>query len=383
MHILHSHNANSFARHASPVGSVASAPARAEPGDGRGAASANEQRSAHGHRRVHHPHQGHPAHRSRGPIHGSEDPTQASTAKVTLKHHQSSRAGLLIETQEGDVVRLRISSRDAFTLNASVNPSGEQFEFSHASKTRVKLTVDGDLNAEELAAIQGVVDQAGALAQQFFNGETSAAFETAAALNIDGQQLANVGLRLHHREQLTYSRHGTFASITLPVEPAPAMANLGSSSPAPTPSTDPHAEAQAQGQPPDPAPTNPIDGSDTESLNPNRGSATQATLDVIDQPNMPNVSHNALTIISDFIATLLDTFQSTQDTGDSATQPDAMSLSFGLKVRIFESIVLGASHTAPNEPSREEASPEPSNALMTDTLHALAATQEPNVELSI
>ena len=76
------------------------------------------------------------------------------------------------------------------------------------SSTKVSLKVKGDLNSDELAAIQSIFVQSASLADEFFAGDYAAAFEAASGLEIDGQQLAKVSLRFAVRESLTYSGTG-------------------------------------------------------------------------------------------------------------------------------------------------------------------------------
>jgi hypothetical protein len=140
---------------------------------------------------------------------------------ATLRYRRSERTALYIQTQEGDVVRLRIKVRDSATASGSGGNGGDKpvAELSVNARSSVKISfhVDGNLNADELAAIQDVVEQVGTLADEFFAGDVPAAFAAAQDLNIDGSQLAKVGLRLSQHQSVTYRG------------PAPA-----SSAPAPT-----------------------------------------------------------------------------------------------------------------------------------------------------
>ncbi|MDX1562566.1 MAG: hypothetical protein R3305_06540, partial [Gammaproteobacteria bacterium] len=132
-------------------------------------------------------------------------------AEQRLRYERSEKSVLRIRTQEGDVVALKIRAGES--LKVSVGAEGDdddgvtiaETRVVARSSTRVSLKVKGDLNEAELAAIRDVFAQATALAEDFFSGDYAAAFETASALAIDGDQLARVSLRLKVREALTYS----------------------------------------------------------------------------------------------------------------------------------------------------------------------------------
>src|SRR6185369_11865822 len=166
----------------------------------------------------------------------------ADDSTAMLHYRRTERAGLSIVTQEGDVVRLRIKVRDSLDAAASdaTGDSTQVAQLSVDSRSSMKISfhVDGDLNADELAAIQDVVQQVGALADQFFAGDVPAAFAAAQDLNIDGSRLAKVGLRLSMRESVTYS--GPALSAPAPSTPAPARTPIApvSSAPASTATDD-------------------------------------------------------------------------------------------------------------------------------------------------
>ena len=132
----------------------------------------------------------------------------ADDSAATLRYRRTERAGLYIVTKEGDVVRLRIKVSDSLSAVASDGTDDgsqvAQLTVDASSSVKISFHVDGDLNADELDAIRGVVEQVGALADKFFAGDVPAAFAAAQDLNIDGSQLAKVGLRLSVRESVTY-----------------------------------------------------------------------------------------------------------------------------------------------------------------------------------
>ena len=158
----------------------------------------------------------------------SEDRSQNVRAEETvaaaaLAYRRTERTALQIRTQEGDLVRLKFSVKDALSATASTREGDEtvvsELSIRARSTTRLKISVQGDLNADELAAIQSVVEQAGALANQFFSGGTADAATLAGSVESNAEQLDQVRLRLSLRERLTYTQIGAS-----PLDPARAAA---------------------------------------------------------------------------------------------------------------------------------------------------------------
>ena len=298
----------------------------------------------------------------------------AETSVAALRYRRSERTALYIETQEGDVVRLRIKVRSA--LDAKVGASKgevnlEEMRVSARSDVKIRFSVDGDLNAEELAAVRSVVAQASGLAAELFAGDAPEAFATAAALEIDGAELARVALKLSVREHLTYSWRGSYRPAPAPLPPKPEQ-------PEPAPS-EPATDAPAA-EPPAPAAETPTAASAAPAA------ASGAVVDATDTPAEPvtadaapadaprpatstDSTSSALDTIAKFLAHLLDALAEPAPAVDG----DAPSIALSLKLRVFKSVALTLAATqvaAPEEP----ASGVP---LLGETLDALAAHEAP------
>jgi CMP-2-keto-3-deoxyoctulosonic acid synthetase len=120
---------------------------------------------------------------------------------------------LLIHTLEGDTVTLRFASKSGVSLydfqasDGTTQLSGA--EFKAFSRDRVTINVQGDLNANEVQAIQDLIDQVKQLADGFFAGDIGAAL-SAPSLSLDSTQLADYSLHLALRQ--TFEAYGLLLS---------------------------------------------------------------------------------------------------------------------------------------------------------------------------
>lgn len=87
--------------------------------------------------------------------------------------HASFTRELTFKTQEGDLVNLSFESERSFSKSGveagfGNNEAIREFSSVAVAASRYSLTVQGDLNAEELGAIQRLVDETGPIARGFF-----------------------------------------------------------------------------------------------------------------------------------------------------------------------------------------------------------------------
>lgn len=291
----------------------------------------------------------------------------AGAARWTYSH--SERTTLHIETRDGDVVRVKLSARES--ADVATRRTGEEgadsldLALRTRSSSRLSIRVQGDLDADELAAIQEAIEQAGALADDFFDGDLQAAFTAAAELDVDGEELAKVSMRMRSSERLTYAGYG-YGEV--PMLPWPANTpDLAPSSPLridPPAEPDPvEAVAVAAAEPePEAEPPVAVDAPDPAPA-PAEAEA-EATPEPGPEPAERDVSAvraDAFRAIGGFLGRLMDSL---------AASPEAAStgqLDLSLKLRVFQATLTTLTE------AREGQEEVP--ALVHDTLDALAAQQ--------
>ena len=160
-----------------------------------------------------------------------------SSLEVDARSRQ--RSVIRIRTQEGDVVRLDVSRADRLSVSEDVLETGEGISRETAielsSRSRLSLKVRGDLNEAELTAIRDVFKVAENLAEEFFAGDIEAAFEIAAGLEYDSEQLARVSLRFRNVERISIAQSVLRTTVTGPEGiddvPVPVLPPVSQSSP--------------------------------------------------------------------------------------------------------------------------------------------------------
>ncbi|MET0658302.1 MAG: hypothetical protein ABW110_09135 [Steroidobacteraceae bacterium] len=250
---------------------------------------------------------------------GPEQVTVANARLVTKE-----KGVLEIRTQEGDVVKVKFANRtDVRTSTAQLTSGALEIDSSDLSiSTRgcARLSVEGDLNADELQAIQNVVQKVDTLANNFFAGNVDEALAKAADLDIDTEQLANVALRLSLKQRVEVGAL-TVRRVESPVIPPAA----------------PHAPAAAE-DPVATAPATPVVDATPVVID-----EVAATPEVevpapeaapVTPPAEPDATddQSPQAVIAKFVAHLLTTFQST----DSETR---VSLSFKMKLQLLTSAI--------------------------------------------
>jgi hypothetical protein len=115
---------------------------------------------------------------------------------------------LSLRTKDGDSVKISFSrALDAqVSLGAATDGQGAQataVDVGLSASTGYQFKVEGNLNAQELDAIQTLVRDVGTVASEFFNGDVQKAFAQAPDIAFDDSQLASMQLRLSRSEQST------------------------------------------------------------------------------------------------------------------------------------------------------------------------------------
>lgn len=115
-----------------------------------------------------------------------------TAADTRISQGQSRRFEFQLVTQEGDTITLSAGA-DALQVGQRDNNG---LQGVHQASSHMGLQVEGDLNAQELEAINGLLDKVTQLSGTFFNGDVEAAFQQALHLGYDQSQISQFALNL-------------------------------------------------------------------------------------------------------------------------------------------------------------------------------------------
>lgn len=150
----------------------------------------------------------------------------SSASVLSAETQTKQRSTIRIRTQEGDIIKLSLRNVERVLVEDASVSDGESTltstEIQVSSRSRMALSVKGDLNEAEMTAIKSVFEQAEAIADEFFGGDLAAAFDMAAGLEYDTEQLARINMRFREQQMssVAYAVSGTRpASIAQDADP--------------------------------------------------------------------------------------------------------------------------------------------------------------------
>lgn len=132
------------------------------------------------------------------------DPATATpmgqAAAASFAQVETNAVSLSIQTADGDRINFRFRGEQGAALTAFASQGRDGAE-SGASLVQYQssdlgFSVEGDLDAGEQKAIAALVKDVQGLAGRFFNGDVQAAFQQAAKMGFDNQELAGFSLKL-------------------------------------------------------------------------------------------------------------------------------------------------------------------------------------------
>ena len=161
---------------------------------------------------------------------------------VAADYRLTESGALELVTTEGDIVRIgfRASSGGA-VVGASASGAAGLAAYASVgayASSRFSVSVQGSLNADELKAINDVLGEVNALATQFFAGNLSQAFASAATLGADPREIASLALNLTERASLSLASVGDGAPAAAPAPVTPQAPGAASQSAATTATPD-------------------------------------------------------------------------------------------------------------------------------------------------
>lgn len=119
-----------------------------------------------------------------------------------------------LTTRDGDKVKINASASQALGLAYGKGTNNQELAGSYSASQSFSLSVEGDLNADELGAINDLLSKVNDLADQFYAGNLDEAWNQAQALGFDDQQITGYTLGLSQVEVQLVNRDQSATAAT-------------------------------------------------------------------------------------------------------------------------------------------------------------------------
>ncbi|MGC3982513.1 MAG: hypothetical protein QM808_14785 [Steroidobacteraceae bacterium] len=243
------------------------------------------------------------------------------------------RGELQIHTQEGDVVTLKFSSKVGVSIEGQQVSDGDttltNTSLDVHGRSKIGISVEGDLSDEEMAAINDLVGKVGDLTNDFFNGDVESALSQAMSLSYDSTVLADYSLDLSLKQSVrTYAYAAQWSP---PATATPATDNSATDAAA-ADATTPVVAADE---------TTPASSTTDASAPTTNDTTTPAATD-----STATTSSNPTQVLAAFVAKVRSSFHV------SATD-SSMGISYEFKAKL---LIASLAQSAPAEASPNEAS---------------------------
>ena len=140
-----------------------------------------------------------------------------STSMFAAERYSKSESfSLDLKTQDGDTVTIDFSNSSNYqasfgAFNDGEGSSAASFSIDRSQSSNYQFVVEGDLDEDELEAIENLIQDVSLIADDFFDGDVQAAFQQATEFQMDKTELASMSLTLTRSEQ--YSAAAAYQQV--------------------------------------------------------------------------------------------------------------------------------------------------------------------------
>ncbi len=127
-------------------------------------------------------------------------PIQQTSISAAERYSKAESFSMDVMTRESDKVSIRFSSEASETASLGVYSDNQgdalSFGLNRAASSSYSFSVEGDLNANELDALTGLIQDLNLIAEDFYGGDVQEAFNQATELEMDKSQLMNLNVTM-------------------------------------------------------------------------------------------------------------------------------------------------------------------------------------------
>ncbi len=132
--------------------------------------------------------------------------TQVSRLMAAERYQEAETLSLKVKTQDGDEVTIKFSKNSQYEGSFGIEKDQQGntqslFNISRNESSSYQFSVEGNLDNDEIDALQNLIKDVNEISNEFFDGDVQKAFDMASEFRMDKTELASMNLRLTQSEQ--------------------------------------------------------------------------------------------------------------------------------------------------------------------------------------
>lgn len=131
---------------------------------------------------------------------GEQRAGRGGRSELSAGYYQSQTFSLDIKTLDGDTIQIRSATEESRYFESSLRGRSLSSAWTTDSSSGYSLSIEGNLNEQELADLDALLASVNSLANEFYDGNLDTAFEMAASIGIDGSSLSSMNLSMREVE---------------------------------------------------------------------------------------------------------------------------------------------------------------------------------------
>lgn len=140
-----------------------------------------------------------------------ESKIESSTSKAIqteLFASNSQSLSMTVTTRDGDKINIKYSADSMQQASLMSNKYGYMYQWASIENTGLSMMVEGELDVDEMKALNSLLNDVDKLANEFFDGDLSVAFKMAQELDMDMSELASLDLSMKEVDVAAVKAYG-------------------------------------------------------------------------------------------------------------------------------------------------------------------------------
>ncbi len=134
--------------------------------------------------------------------------TRVSRLMAAERYQEAETLSLNVKTQDGDEVTINFARSSQYEGSFGIEKGSNgvnaaEFNISRSESSSYRFSVEGNLDNDEIDALQNLIKDVNEIANEFFDGDVQKAFDLASEYRMDKTELSSMNLQLTQSEQYT------------------------------------------------------------------------------------------------------------------------------------------------------------------------------------